>query len=243
MPPIANPKPIELGIRMYQVGFGDCFLLTFRYAQPLDDNRDVRYVVIDFGSTRMPWRRKDLVAVAESIRDHTNGELDVVVVSHRHKDHLSGFRPKEATKLGMKPGFPRLVVRSWTEHPKLDRDAKGPAAAAAVAAAGPMSPDVRRLSAAFAKSLRDAERFAVSLQLKLKGAAPNSLPAELQQLADDQISNKPAIDQLQRWGEAGKATYLNYGMASGIEEVVPGIGVRVLGPPTVNQYPGATRGS
>jgi hypothetical protein len=241
MPPAQNPAPIELRIRMYQVGFGDCFVLTFRYAAPLADGRDVRHVLIDFGSTRPAGQTKDLVPIANAIHDQTQGEIDVVVVTHRHKDHLSGFGTKEGPLLGMKPGFPRLVVRSWTEHPTLDRGAKGPAAVAATRAAGPMSAAVGRKSGQFVNSLRAAEQFAVDLGAKVQGAAPNSLPAELKQLVDDQVSNREAVDQLAAWAASGKGAYLNYGMPSGIEAEVPGIGVRVIGPPTVNQHPAVAK--
>lgn len=241
MAPAHGPEPIALGIRMYQVGFGDCFVLTFRYASPLQDGRDVRHVLIDFGSTRPTGQFKDLVPVAKAIHEQTNGQIDVVVVTHRHKDHLSGFGPKEGAVLAMQPGFPRLVVRSWTEHPKLDRAAHGPANPAAAVAAGPMSEDVGRKSTQFVGSLRSAEQFAMSLAGKLKGAAPNSLPAELKQLVEDQISNKEAVDQLAAWAEAGQGAYVNYGAPSRIEEEVPGIKVRVMGPPTVNQHPGVAK--
>jgi hypothetical protein len=240
MPP-AQTKPIELGIRMYQVGFGDCFVITFRYPAPLADGRDVRHVLIDFGSTRPAGPTKDLVPVANAIHEQTQGEIDVVVVSHRHKDHLSGFGTKEGPLLDMKPGFPRLVVRSWTEHPTLDRAAKGPAAVAATRAAGPMSAAVGRKSSQFVNSLRAAEQFAVDLRAKVQGAAPNSRPAELKQLVDDQISNKEAVDQLAAWAASGRGAYLNYGMPSGIEAEVPGISVRVIGPPTVNQHPAVAK--
>ena len=230
-----DPKPVELGIRMYQVGFGDCFVLTWRYPKPLADGRDVRHMLIDFGSTRPSGQHRDLLPVAKAIHDQTAGQIDVVVVTHRHKDHLSGFGPKEGAVLAMQPGFPRLVVRSWTEHPKLDRAAKGPAVAAR-AAAGPMSAEVGRKSSQFVASLRTAETFAVDLSAKLKGAAPNSLPAELKQLAEDQVSNLAAVTQLEAWAAAGIGAYVNYGVPSRIEEVIPAISVRVMGPPTVNQH-------
>jgi hypothetical protein len=41
-------KPSKLTLRVYNVGFGDCFLLTFHY--PARD----RHVLIDFGSTARP---------------------------------------------------------------------------------------------------------------------------------------------------------------------------------------------
>ena len=65
-----------------------------------------------------------------------------------------------------------------------------------------------------------------------------SLAAEVKQIAEDQISNAAAVAQLEKWAAAGRASYVHYGLTSGIEEVVPGIGVKVLGPPTIDQHPG-----
>jgi len=42
-------KPTRVELRSYQVGFGDCFLLSFVYG---DD--DKRHVLIDFGTTALP---------------------------------------------------------------------------------------------------------------------------------------------------------------------------------------------
>jgi hypothetical protein len=42
---IIDCKPSKLTLRVYNVGFGDCFLLTFHY--PARD----RHLLIDFGST------------------------------------------------------------------------------------------------------------------------------------------------------------------------------------------------
>ena len=44
----AKIKPKHVEIRTYQVGFGDCFLLTFKYP------RFDRNVLVDFGSMRLP---------------------------------------------------------------------------------------------------------------------------------------------------------------------------------------------
>jgi glyoxylase-like metal-dependent hydrolase (beta-lactamase superfamily II) len=64
--------------------------------------------------------------VAELLREHTSGQLDVVVVTHRHKDHLSAFGSQPIVELLADPGFPKLVVRSWTEGPAIAADATGP---------------------------------------------------------------------------------------------------------------------
>ena len=56
----ASTTPSEVTVRMYNVGFGDCFLLTFRY--PKGD----RHMLIDYGSAAAPrnMRGKYMAAVA-----------------------------------------------------------------------------------------------------------------------------------------------------------------------------------
>jgi hypothetical protein len=226
---------------MYQVGFGDAFLLSFEYDQKLDDGRDRRHILVDFGSTSPPQSPRRLDAIAKLIRDHTasekdirddtRGEIDVIVVTHRHKDHLSGFATPTIAQMLCKPGYPKLVVRSWTENPQAARDAQGAPGIGAEAITGQ--------SMSFANSFKGANQFAQDLVRKLDtvDASSRSLVAEVRQLADDQVLNAEAVRQLEAWAAAGSATYLHYGMPSGIEEIVPGIGVKVLGPPTVDQHP------
>lgn len=91
--------PTSVTIRSYQVGFGDCFLLQFQYA-----DGDVRNMLIDFGTTGVPkvmatTPSKLMPLVAAKIAEHCGrdiakkkeGKLHVVVATHRHKDHISGF--------------------------------------------------------------------------------------------------------------------------------------------------------
>lgn len=243
-PPPRGPQPSMMRVRMYQVGFGDAFLLSFEYDQKLDDGRDRRHVLIDFGSSSPPQGWRNLDSVARRIRDHTasepdiradtRGELDVVVVTHRHKDHLSAFASPAIAERLCKPGFPRLVVRSWTENPRAARNAAGNAPA--VIGGGRA---VAGQSMAFVRSLQGADQFAQELARKLNAArrSGRSLAGDVRQIAEDQISNAAAVAQLEKWAAAGRASYLHYGLASGIEEVVPGIGVKVLGPPTIDQHP------
>ena len=80
-------SPQKARIRMYKVGFGDCFLLSFLYAAD-----EKRHILIDFGTTKAPAGNPDLMQeIAEDVRAETSGQLDVVVATHRHKDHVSGF--------------------------------------------------------------------------------------------------------------------------------------------------------
>lgn len=224
-------KPARVRLRMYRVGFGDCFLLSFEYATALSDGRSVRHVLLDFGSTSRPAGQKDLVPIARLINQHTGGELDVVVVSHRHKDHLSAFADSAVTDLLAKRGYPRLVVRSWTEDPAADKRATG------AAGSRPLSAAVGGKSASFLATLDKAEEFAEQLVAMTPDVSTRSLVGVLRQVADDQLRNAAAVKKLAAWGKAGSATYVHYGVPSGIEDVVPGVTVKVLGPPTVDQHP------
>ena len=108
--PAAKPPVLAtVRVRMYQVGFGDCFLLSFEYAGP----EPARHVLIDFGSRQLA-AGLDLSDIADEINTHTGGGPDVVVLTHRHQDHMSGFGGggTDAVVGGWKP---RLVIRPWTE--------------------------------------------------------------------------------------------------------------------------------
>jgi beta-lactamase superfamily II metal-dependent hydrolase len=80
----ANGRSIEM--RMYNVGFGDCFLLRI----PTADG--TRRVLVDCGyhsQGQGEFTDKELVKQIKA--DLRGAPLDVVVASHRHQDHISGF--------------------------------------------------------------------------------------------------------------------------------------------------------
>ena len=221
-----TPRPTHVRVRMYQVGFGDCFLVSFHYRRALADGRAERHILFDFGSTRAPGRRRLLPGVAQLLEQHTNGRLDVLVATHRHKDHVDGFGlPVTAAVIDrLEPG---LVVRPWTDDPKLRADARAPA--------------VRSGSRRFAAALAAGQEFA-GLVASLSAATGNrALRGELAALASDQLPNRVALSNLERWAKNGRGVYLAAGGDSRIEELIPGITVRVLGPPTVEQVPELTR--
>ena len=77
---------------MYRQGLGDCFLLTFP-----QKGKPPFHVLIDCGV--LVGSAKVMTAVVEHIRDTIregrqtgNARIDVVVGTHEHKDHLSGFQ-------------------------------------------------------------------------------------------------------------------------------------------------------
>ena len=75
-----------IDMRMYNVGFGDCFLLRI----PTSDGE--RRMLVDCGyhsQGQGKFTDKELVA---QIKKDLNGEpLHIVVATHRHQDHISGF--------------------------------------------------------------------------------------------------------------------------------------------------------
>jgi hypothetical protein len=151
------------------------------------------------------------------------------VVTHRHKDHISGFGVAGAAAIVDKLA-PSLVVRPWTEDPALPADSRGLAADA--------GPNER-----YAAGLGEALAFAslVKEAVAPDGGRARGLAGDLAELADDQLPNKAAIDNLTRWANAGTAEYLHAGAKSRLPEFVPGIEVRVLGPPTPQQEPDVVR--
>ncbi len=71
----------EIRVRMYRVGFGDCFLVTFP---------GPHHVLVDCGV----HNRGDigtLDRVLENLETETRGQLAVVIASHAHEDHIAGF--------------------------------------------------------------------------------------------------------------------------------------------------------
>lgn len=82
----------EVRVRMYNVGFGDCFLLEF----PRDEERPYR-VLIDCGvhsagHPRSGWKIGEAVAAIIKDTGGAHSSIDVVVATHRHQDHVSGFK-------------------------------------------------------------------------------------------------------------------------------------------------------
>ena len=105
-------KPIDkVKIRMYRQGLGDCFLLTF-YGQ-----KDNKFnLLIDCGvlSKGNDYKTK-MIEVAENIKDVTADKIDVLVATHEHWDHLSGFLQAQSVFDSMNIDE---IWMAWTEDPK-----------------------------------------------------------------------------------------------------------------------------
>ena len=217
-------KPTSLTIRSYQVGFGDAFLLSFAYPD------GPRHVLVDFGSTALPpdAPKDRMVQVARDVASVCNGErLTAVVATHRHKDHISGFATnKEGTASGdiIRSLEPRLVLQPWTEDPNLDPKATGPGAI-------PVDDSKRAMRVASLKGMHEVAG-AMLKEVEQSKFLTDEVKAQLNFLGDDNISNRPAVENLMTMGPNN---YLNFGEKSGLEDLLPGVETIVLGPPNVDQ--------
>jgi hypothetical protein len=106
----SNAKP-GVRVRMYRQGLGDCFLVSF-----FTDPAKLFHILVDCGVFRGTNEAKPMMnKVAANIKEATSpGGLDVLVATHEHWDHLSGF-------LQARDVFDSLNVGSvwvaWTEDP------------------------------------------------------------------------------------------------------------------------------
>ncbi|HLO75812.1 MAG TPA: MBL fold metallo-hydrolase [Magnetospirillum sp.] len=192
---VRTHKPIR--IRMYRVGFGDCFLLSF----PTEPKR---HVLVDCG-VHPAGDLKVMRDVIADIRAETEGRLALVVATHAHKDHISGFgdfadqfRDFEAVD---------EVWLPWTE------DQGDPAANA-----------LRKKQAALATALLDT----ISAM-----AAHNDKPRVHAALAAAQnlTGNGEALALLRKGIKGGRVRYLHHGAVVDGQGLVPGLSVKLLGPP------------
>ena len=107
----------KLRVRMYRQGLGDCFLLTF------NPGGDEKHILIDCGTLGATTTGIKLPDVVADIDKTTNGHLHLVVATHQHQDHLSGF-PKIADQFS--PAKNKQIDHVWlarTEDP-IDQLAK-----------------------------------------------------------------------------------------------------------------------
>ncbi|MCK1332150.1 hypothetical protein IVB57_28085 [Bradyrhizobium sp. CW9] len=110
-----SAKPGHISVRMYNNILGDCFLIRV----PAGPERDVN-VLVDCGALQgMPSAANILNEIADDLAKTTGSRLDVLVVTHEHWDHLSGFC--QAETFFRKFEIDELWL-AWTENDK-DADA------------------------------------------------------------------------------------------------------------------------
>lgn len=213
-----SSRPTSVTLRSYQVGFGDCFLLSFHYGE--EEGAEARHVLIDFGTTGLPPKGLSLAQIARQIESACGGKLHAVVATHRHADHISGFAG-EAGRVIQKLS-PELVLQPWTEHPDVPEDA-------------PEIPAHLREAAKLRDLLEQMHEVAQSAlsEIGKLNHALKTTAKQLEFLGRTNLPNQAAIKTLQEL--KCRHVYAAHGDASGLEEILPGVKVRVLGPPTLAQ--------
>ena len=207
----------KLRVRMYRVGFGDCFLLTFEG----DEGR--KHVLIDCGSIT-----EDKVHVGKVVADvlaqcdrpgGAGARIELVVCTHRHRDHAGGF--KDPAWKGVEVG---QVWMPWTEDPDdpTARRILNRQSAFALALAMALGP--RKFDA-------DAETPLATLEL---GAVPSKRGAAYA-VALNALTNEVAMSTLHK-GFAGRPERHFLPRKDTLCEArtldgMPGLRIHVLGPP------------
>lgn len=94
-----------LRIRAYNVLFGDCYLISWK------EGNEYHHAWVDFGNFV-----NDADDVFDTVYDdvlrRTDGHLDLVIISHRHTDHLDGFYTRRSRFAADQWQIERL----WSAH-------------------------------------------------------------------------------------------------------------------------------
>lgn len=250
-----EPQPTEVRIRMYNIGFGDCFLLTFVYPESAEPGGPIhRHVLIDFGTMGLPRvgdsPLHNTSTIADDIVttcDRPGHELTAVVATHRHQDHISGFAGRSGTAIEKLK--PKLVLQPWTEHPQVAEDAEQPIQRRLIGTRfGALSADLEHALAdrgllfvagterghEFVDDDFDYERQRTIVRHhteSIRGAKEAGI-REIVFVGNLNIKNRCAVERLARMGGENGAEYLAAGDTTKLQAELPGVRIHVLGPPT-----------
>src|SRR5262245_58106266 len=158
---------------MFDVGFGDAFLLTF----PAEDRPRKVFIDCGYHAAGPPRERKFSGMVDRILADLKEGDApraDVVIATHRHRDHVYGFENEKWHGVQVSE-----VWMPWTEHPtdpearKIRRSQARKAAAVArsLALGGARDDNARRARLLLENNLKNAEAMAM-LKSGLGGTPP-----------------------------------------------------------------------
>jgi beta-lactamase superfamily II metal-dependent hydrolase len=103
------PKSAPIQVRMYRVGFGDCFLVSL----PTSGGK-AQHVLVDCG-VHPKGDLKTMKDVVANVRAVTGDSLAAVVVTHEHADHMSGFGTCDADFAQMQVGE---IWMPWAMDPE-----------------------------------------------------------------------------------------------------------------------------
>ena len=206
------PKPIAFGkntirVRMYRVGFGDCFLLSLPVAEA-DGNGDThRHVLIDCG-VHFQGDIKMMDRAVEHIAETTKRKLAIVIATHSHQDHISGFSNKFSSfEIGE-------VWMPWCEDVSDKQAAK-----------------LQKKHMALTERLRD------HFEAEARRAPVNRTRAAAMAAVANLVQNKTAMTLLRGgFNVNAEVRYLNAGEIMKNAGGITGLAARILGPPRDEKF-------
>jgi hypothetical protein len=202
----ANKPTQAVRVRMYRVGLGDCFLLTFP-----NDPKPV-HMLVDCGVFfQTPNEKQHLRNIVADIKTATGGTIDVLVGTHEHYDHFIGFRHARDV-------FETMTIKqvwlSWIEKP-----------------GEPGAAWLRTIENKLKRGLQIALRQAMASP-SFKKDAPGL--ANVLQFGGDPLAAdySEQLGDVKRWLRDDLTTTVEYLKPHGAaRDLAPGVRVYTLGPP------------
>jgi hypothetical protein len=189
---------------MYRPGFGDCFLISFGAAA------SARHVLIDFGA-HMHGEIGTMEGIMDNLEIATGKKLDVLVASHAHRDHISGFGKFADRFADFDIGE---VWLPWTDNPN-DKDA----------------------AALESKQLALYDTLNKHLRVALKAKESNPKYAAALHALSNLAGNDKAKAELARgFGTGAEVRYLKAGVSLAKVGKVTGLSADILSPPKEKEF-------
>lgn len=212
----AASKAKGLRVRMYRVGFGDFFLVTV--PTPKGD----RYIVIDCGVFKGTSQTGDIGTIEAAVEDlfqTTGGKLSLVIMTHRHADHIAGF--SRAAETFRK--FEASMV--WMPYWEQFNDKKG--------SAHNLQAEVEQLAMQLAMQFRGREdedaRMALYMLSDATGVDFSAAPTGTKKLSGNALALDLLKNHLGKNGE--NVRYYAAGDEPELPSELKGLKAHILGPP------------
>ncbi len=198
--------PPSVRVQMFRHGLGDSFLVTFD-----DQGPNERRMFIDCGSLGNKVSKINTASIAKYLQSliAKGKKIDVLIATHEHQDHLSGFHSDLQPVL---KDHVDHVWLAWTENPD-DEDARR----------------ITKYKGDLAESLQKVAELAPDSQVgknitsMLGFAGDTNLGAAFAKTVNDSM-------EFVRTGTGGKTVYHSPGDLID-DDVIPGFRIYVLGPP------------
>jgi hypothetical protein len=194
----------SIRVRMYRPGFGDCFLIS------LGPAASARHVLIDFGA-HMHGEIGTMDQIMNNLEAATDKKLELIVATHAHRDHISGFGKFADRFADFKIGE---VWLPWTDNP-----------------------DDKEASALQKKHLALYETLDTHLRVALKATeADPKFAAALNALSNLKGNGKATSELARGFGSGAKVRYLKAGAAIAKVGEITGLSADILGPPKEKEF-------